>query len=245
MLHTATLVHDDLIDESKTRRGRAALQVEAGADVALLVGDLYLARCGVHLSEVGDPRATRELFGALATIVRGELEQRRRRFDLEQTEADYFDTIARKTASLLEAACASAVLVSGGDDALHDQARRYGHHCGVAFQIIDDVLDYTATDAQLGKPAGHDIGEGTVTLPLILAASTSPDVVAELVQSARASGDFGAVISNVRSSGSLERCETLASEHAGAAVRSLDGFPDTAEREQLADLARELVARRR
>jgi geranylgeranyl pyrophosphate synthase len=244
MLHTATLVHDDLIDEAATRRGRRSLHLVESPSVALLVGDLYLARCGVHLAAVGEPRATHELFGALATIVRGELQQRRRRFDLDQTEAEYMDTIRRKTASLVQAACVSAVLVGGGGAAHGAAARRYGHHAGIAFQVIDDVLDYAADATELGKPAGNDIREGTITLPLILTLEAAPGV-ADAITEARAGGDYAAVIDAVRSGDALPRCEALAADHARLAGGTLAAFPESAERDQLGQLAEKLVARRR
>jgi geranylgeranyl pyrophosphate synthase len=244
LLHAATLVHDDLIDAAATRRGRPALHVAAGDAVALLVGDLYLARCGVHLAAVGDPRATHELFAALATIVRGEVEQRGHRFDLHQTEDDYLATIQRKTASLLEAACAAAVMVSGGADQLVELARRYGHHLGLAFQIVDDVLDYTGSEAELGKPVGNDVREGTVTLPLILALARPTRGLKAAVQRARGGGDFDPVVAAVRASGAMQACAELADHHAAAAVEALAAFPGRHERQELADLALGLNARR-
>jgi len=113
-LHAATLIHDDIIDQAETRRGRAALHRVAGLETALLVGDLYVARCGVHLGLTGDPSATAELYGALSMMVRGELRQTGRHFDLDQTYEDYLATIAAKTASLLEAASAAACRLSPG-----------------------------------------------------------------------------------------------------------------------------------
>jgi geranylgeranyl pyrophosphate synthase len=244
MLHTATLVHDDLIDEAATRRGRPALHRVESPSVALLVGDLYLARCGVHLAQVAEPRATHELFGALATIVRGELLQRRRRFDLDQTEAEYMDTIRRKTASLVQAACVSAVIVAGGGADQAAAARRFGHHAGIAFQVIDDVLDYAAEADVLGKPVGNDIREGTVTLPLILTIADGPAVVGA-IEAAKSSGDFSAVIRAVRDGGALRHCEALAADHARLARDALAVFPESAERAQLGDLAASLVSRSR
>jgi octaprenyl-diphosphate synthase len=244
LLHTATLVHDDVIDAAHMRRGRPALHRVSGPEVALLVGDLYLARCGVHLAEVDDRRATGELFGALATIVRGELQQRGHRFDLEQGEADYFRTIQRKTASLVEAACASAVVVSGGSDVQVDAGRTYGRHVGIAFQVVDDILDYTGDAAELGKPVGNDIREGTVTLPLILALESSTAPLREMVAAARERADFSAVLAAVRRGGVIERCQAVAEDHAARGVAALDAFPASAERDSLAELSLGLSKRR-
>ncbi|MFN2465917.1 MAG: polyprenyl synthetase family protein [Candidatus Dormibacteria bacterium] len=243
-LHAATLVHDDVIDNAETRRGRSALHRDHGVEVALLVGDLYVARCGAHLANTGQPRVAAELWGALDTIVRGELDQRGRRFDLEQSADDYLATIRRKTASLVEAVSASAVILGGGTDDLVETARQYARHLGIAFQVVDDVLDYQGSAEEMGKPVGNDIREGTVTLPLILALELSPAPLRVIVASARERDDFSAVVQGVRRSGSLERCHALAADHSAAAVAALAPFPDGPDRQALASLAEGLLARR-
>jgi geranylgeranyl pyrophosphate synthase len=244
LLHAATLVHDDVIDNAETRRGSAALHRDHGVEVAILAGDLYVARCGVHLTNAGVPRAAAELWWALDTIVRGEIDQRGRRFDLRQTPDDYFATIQRKTSSLIEAAGAAAVLLAGAGDAQVEAARDYGRHVGIAFQLVDDILDYQGSSDEMGKPVGNDIREGTVTLPLILALELSPAPLPVIVESARERDDFGAVVQAVRRSGALERCHVLAADHSRAAVVALAVFPEAPDREALADLAESLLARR-
>jgi geranylgeranyl pyrophosphate synthase len=244
MLHSGTLVHDDLIDQAETRRGRPAVQRQHGPETALLVGDLYVARCGVHLARVGVPRAAAEVWGALDTIVRGEISQRDHRFDLSQTADDYMLAIERKTASLLEATCAAAVEVCGGEETLVARARDYAGNLGRAFQVVDDVLDYAGVPDELGKPVGNDIREGTVTLPLILAMELSTAPVAAMLESARERDDYGAVVQCVRRSGAIERCLEVADAHSRQAVAALDVFPEVAEREALAELALSLPRRR-
>jgi heptaprenyl diphosphate synthase len=244
MLHSATLVHDDLIDQAATRRGRPAVHREHGREVALLVGDLYVARCGVHLARAAVPAAAAELWGALDRIVRGEIDQRGHRYDLAQTSEDYLLTIQRKTASLLEAASVAGVAVSGGDEAQAAAAAAYANHLGVAFQVVDDVLDYSGNTDELGKPVGNDIREGTVTLPLILAARLSPAPVPAILASARERDDYGAVVLAVRRSGAIEKSLDVADEHSRLAVAALDAFPDGPDRDALAGLAQSLPRRR-
>jgi geranylgeranyl pyrophosphate synthase len=244
LLHAATLVHDDVIDNAETRRGSPALHRDHGVEVAILVGDLYVARCGVHLTNAGVPRAAAELWRALDVIVRGEVDQRGRRFDLRQTADDYFATIQRKTSSLIEAAGAAAVLVAVADEAKVEAAREYGRHVGIAFQLIDDVLDYQGSADEMGKPVGNDIREGTITLPLILALELSPAPLPAILDSARERDDFGAVVQAVRRSGAIERCLALAADHSRAAVAALAVFPDGPDRQVLANLAESLLARR-
>jgi len=244
MLHAATLVHDDVVDQADTRRGRSALHREHGTEVALLVGDLYVARCGVHLARAAVPRAAAEMWQALDTIVRGEIEQRGHRFDLTQDAGAYLATIQHKTASLLEAGGAASVAASGGEEGLIEAARIYGRHLGMAFQVVDDVLDYAGSPDELGKPVGNDIREGTVTLPLILALQLSPAPVAAMVDSAREHDDYGAVVLAVRRSGAIEECLEIADEHSGRAVAVLEAFPDGPHRAALAELAQTLPQRR-
>ena len=243
-LHAATLVHDDLIDNAETRRGQTALHRDHGSEVALLVGDLYVARCGVHLARTGSPRAAEELWGALDTIVRGEVDQRSKRFDLRQTTDDYLATIQRKTASLLEAACASAAVLGGASEKQVEAARSYARHLGIAFQLVDDVLDYRGSAEEMGKPVGNDIREGTVTLPLILALSLSQAPIHAILASARQRDDFSAVVMAVRRSGALERCQAIAAEHSAAAAAALEPFPAGIETEALAEVAKSLLHRR-
>jgi geranylgeranyl pyrophosphate synthase len=244
MLHTATLVHDDLIDQAETRRGRPTAHREHGREVALLVGDLYVARCGVHLSRAAVPVAAAELWGALDRIVRGEIDQRGHRFDLAQSSDDYLLTIQRKTASMLEAASVAGVAVSGGDEAQAAAARAYANHLGVAFQVVDDVLDYSGSAGELGKPVGNDIREGTVTLPLILAARLSPAPLPAILASARERDDFSAVVLAVRRSGAIEKSLDVADEHSRLAVAALEAFADGPDRDALAELALSLPRRR-
>lgn len=243
-LHAATLVHDDVIDQAETRRGRPALQRQYGVEVALLVGDLYVARCGVHLARAAVPAAAGEVWKALDTVVRGEIDQRSHRFDFAQTAADYLATIECKTASLLEAACSAAVIAGGAGDGLVEAARTYAHHLGLAFQIVDDVLDYTGRPEELGKPVGNDIREGTVTLPLILAMEMSTAPLRKILASARERSDFGAVVMAVQRSGAIDQCLEMADQHSADAVAPLQVFAAGTHRDGLEELARALPSRR-
>ena len=237
MLHSATLVHDDLIDQAETRRGRPAVQRQFGPEAAVLVGDLYVARCGVHLARLDVPRAAAEIWGALDTMVRGEMGQRDHLFDTGQNVADYMLTIERKTASLLQAACVAAVIVSGGEERLVAAAREYASNLGRAFQLVDDVLDYAGEPDELGKPVGNDIREGTVTLPLILAMEGSTAPIAAMLKAARERDDYSAVVQAVRRSGAIDRCLAVADGLSRKAVGALDPFPQGSGREALAELA--------
>jgi geranylgeranyl pyrophosphate synthase len=243
-LHAATLVHDDVIDNAETRRGLPALHRTHGTEVAILVGDLYVARCGVHLANAASPGASAELWAALDTIVRGEIDQRGRRFDYRQTAEDYLATIRRKTSSLVEAAAAAAVILGDRPGEQVEAARAYAQHLGIAFQLVDDVLDYQGSPDEMGKPVGNDIREGTVTLPLILTLELSPAPMPAILDSAREKDDFGAVVQAVRRCGALERCLQLATAHTDEARKALQLFPDSPDRQALVDLAESLVGRR-
>lgn len=247
MLHAATLVHDDIIDAAETRRGVATVHAAFGTDVALLVGDLLVARCGVHSAATGWAGAAGELFGALSAMVGGELAQRERRFDLTQGVDDYLETVRRKTSTLLQAACAGACMVAldaAADSPLPAQARQYGDHLGRAFQVIDDVLDYSASSGTIGKPVGNDLREGTVTLPLILALEQDPGLAADVERvRAGAAGEIDSVLERVRATGALERCVEVAEEEARRAAAALAHFPDRPERHELEQFALSLPHR--
>jgi heptaprenyl diphosphate synthase len=168
-IHTATLVHDDLIDSSPTRRGIRTIHEALGPNPAIIIGDYYFAKGANLLSAVGEPRIDNAISQAVMTICMGELMQMISRRDYDQSIDDYYSKIERKTATLLSACCFAGGLVGHLDDAAVETLRRYGYLLGMAFQIEDDILDYKATSAELGKPVGADLRQGTVTLPLMLA----------------------------------------------------------------------------
>ena len=209
LLHMATLVHDDLIDGAEVRRGHASVWSAHGVDVARATGDYLFARAFGELSTGGDLRAVQILADAALCLVRGETIQRRQRHDAETSVDAYLERCALKTAKLFEAAC-----VLGGGESLRD----FGSNLGIAFQIVDDILDCTGQTIETGKVAGTDLRDGTPTLPLILAAQQD-----SLVRSALAGGPQEGALVRVAETGALEQSREIALGYAARARASLDG----------------------
>jgi geranylgeranyl pyrophosphate synthase len=215
LLHLATLVHDDLIDGAELRRGRASVWSAHGEDVARAAGDYLFARAFAELAAAGDIDAVAVLADTALCLVRGETMQRRQRFDPGTSVDAYLERCSLKTAKLFEASC----LLGGGES-----LRAFGANLGIAFQIVDDILDCTGDTIETGKVAGADLREGTPTLPLILAAQEDP-----LVREALAGGPQEGALVRVAASGALERARAVAEEYAerarvDASRRELDAL---------------------
>ena len=210
LMHMATLVHDDLIDGAELRRGRAAAWSAFGAGAARAGGDYLFARAFAELAETGDAEAVRVLADTALCLARGEALQRRQAYDPETTVAAYLERCALKTGKLFEAAC----LLGGRAPALG----RFGLALGVAFQIVDDILDCSGLTIETGKIAGTDLREGTPTLPLLLAARED-----EVVRRALAGGPVDGALVRVGATGALERSRAVALDYARRARSSLTG----------------------
>jgi geranylgeranyl pyrophosphate synthase len=175
LLHTATLVHDDLIDNAPVRRGLKTLHQLTSRAATVLVGDYLFANAAALCTETQSVRVMRVFGETLMSIVDGELKQLFTAGDWRQTREEYFQKIERKTASLLRTATETGAILSGAPEHEIDSLRQYGYHLGLAFQIVDDVLDFVGEEARLGKPVGSDLRQGTVTLPTIRLLEGDPD----------------------------------------------------------------------
>jgi geranylgeranyl pyrophosphate synthase len=225
LIHMATLVHDDLIDGARFRRGRAAAWAAYGPDAARAAGDYLFARAFAQLAAAGDPWAVATLADATLCLARGEALQRRQTHDPDTTVESYLDRCALKTAKLFEAAC---LLGSHGRD---PALGRFGLALGIAFQITDDILDCTGDGLETGKIAGVDLREGTPTLPLLLAARED-----ESVRRALAGGPVDGALVRVAGTTALPRSRAMALDYACRARACLDGQFHRDELEALADL---------
>ncbi len=246
-IHTATLVHDDLIDNSPTRRGIRTIHEALGANPAIIIGDYYFAKGANLLSSIGSPAIDAAISHAVMTICMGELLQMTSRNDYEQSLDSYHRKIERKTATLVGTCCYSGAVVSRQDDAAVEALRRYGFNLGMAFQIVDDVLDYVATSDEMGKPVGADLRQGTVTLPLMLAlrdADTSAALRPLLHRAADDDAAYEQIVALVRDSPAIAEAEKHAQGFAERARRELDVFPESRVRETLARICDYVVERR-
>ena len=248
VLHTATLVHDDAIDNSLVRRGRPTINKVWGEDKAILLGDYLLAKSEELAADTENLRVIRLFARAIMTIAGGELSQSFGAFKLEQSRQQYLERIAAKTASLISLATESGAILSQAPEKLVTALREYGYNLGIAFQIVDDILDFAGDEAEMGKPTGSDLAEGTLTLPAMLLLERYPDdnPVRRLFQN---EGDkrenIRLAIELVRDSEVTQECYKVASDYCARACRNLDRLPDNASRRSLRELAEYVVARKK
>ncbi len=242
-IHTATLLHDDVVDESDMRRGRATASALFGNAASVLVGDFLYSRAFQMMLEANDMRVMQTLADATNVIAEGEVLQLLNCRDADVDAANYLHVIHCKTAKLFEAAMRLGAILGGADDATEKAAARYGMHLGTAFQLVDDVLDYSGNEQETGKNLGDDLAEGKPTLPLIYAMQHGNAAQAALVRAVIEEGDiarFADVLEVVRQTGALEHTREQAQREADAACAELSVLPDTNYRQcllQLADFA--------
>ena len=248
-IHTATLLHDDVVDSSQLRRGKVAAHLIWGAPSSVLVGDFLFARAFELMVETGSLKALEILARASRVIAEGEVLQLTRSHDLKLSQAIYLEIIGAKTAELF-AAAAEAGAVSAGADLRRSQALRdYGQSLGLAFQLADDALDYAGSSETLGKNAGDDFREGKATLPLILAISRCGARETEFWERAigrkeQTEADFRRARELVIGTGALDATLDLAGDYADAAKAALEPFPAGDWRDALRSLADFAVSRR-
>ncbi len=246
-IHTATLLHDDVVDGSEMRRGRDTANHVFGNQASVLVGDYLYSRAFQMMVNLEDLRIQGVMANATNTIAEGEVLQLMNANDPDTSEASYLTVIYRKTAKLFEAGAQMAAILAGAPEAVEAAMIDYGRHLGTAFQLVDDALDYQANEAELGKNLGDDLAEGKPTLPLIYALShSSPEDTARLrvVVENGGADDLEEVTRAIESSGGLEYTARLARQETDLAIEALRRVPDSAYKEALRALAEIAVARR-
>jgi octaprenyl-diphosphate synthase len=239
-LHTATLLHDDVVDVSQLRRGRATANANWGNAPSVLVGDFIYSRAFQLLVGLEDMRLLRLVADTTNLIAEGEVEQLARAGDPATTEAQYLQVIRKKTAVLFAAAAEGGALLAGADAGTCARLRDYGLHLGLAFQLVDDALDYTGDAARMGKNAGDDLAEGKPTLPLIHAMQHASPADAARVHNAiatRDGSDLAGILDIVRGSGSLDYTLKAAERQRDLALAALAPVPATPFRDNLEQLA--------
>ena len=248
-LHTATLVHDDIIDDSDKRRDRPTVNALYGNETAVLMGDwLYMSAFETSLAERSLPILD-ILTGVTRKMTEGELLQLTLLGRVDVSEAQYLDVLQRKTAHLFSACCEVGAILGGASDSQRVALREYGLNLGTAFQLTDDLLDFTATDDALGKAAGVDLLAGKITLPLIYLLA-SDDSARELVETVIGHGNYNGVsrtqlLEKVERIGGLERARARADEFAEAARAALDVLPDSEYCDSLRSIATYVLDRDR
>ena len=245
LMHTATLVHDDAIDKAVIRRGQPTINRIWGDEIAVLMGDYLFAKAGEFVSDTQTPRVIKLFSQTLATISSSEINQFREAFKLEPSRKNYFRRIYGKTASLFSLATESGAILSQAPEESVAILKEYGDNLGTAFQIVDDILDFTSTEEAMGKPVGSDLTQGTLTLPAILLMERYPEdnPVKRLFEN----GDkknVALAIEMVRNSSIVGDCYRVASEYCAKACRNLKLLPENNSRQALLDLAAFVVNQR-
>ena len=239
-IHTATLLHDDVVDESSMRRGRKTANAMFGNAASVLVGDFLYTRSFQMMVGLQDMRVMEILADATNIIAEGEVLQLLNMHDPDVTEERYLQVIRSKTAKLFEAATGLGALIAGANDTEIEAAAEYGRSLGTAFQLIDDVLDYSGNAGDIGKNVGDDLREGKMTLPLIYLMQNGTPEQRELVRTSIENGDsskFDEILLAITNSGALEFTHQQALQASAKAVAALELLPESRYKEALVQLA--------
>ena len=247
LMHLATLVHDDTIDNSSVRWGRPTINKLWGMEKAVLLGDYLFAKSGELTASTENLRVIKLLPQTLMIITNGELAQAASAFKIKQAREHYLFRISCKTAALFVMATESGAVLSGAPEKSIRILRNYGHNLGIAFQIVDDILDFIGTEEEVGKPVGSDLLQGTLTLPAMLLVERYPkdNPVKRLFAGGDRKGNIKQAIEMVRNSNIIQECFDIATDYQKKACKDLKKLPEAKERELLMNLADYIVTRRR
>jgi len=240
LIHMATLVHDDVVDASMTRRGRPTVKANLGNIVSVQTGDYLLAKSLMLISKIDHPEVSRILAEVSVEMCQGEIQQIKYSFDVEQNLKQYYYRIKRKTALLISACCKLGALVSGAPRRQVWALSAYGHSLGMAFQIVDDVLDLTAKPSEFGKPIGGDLRQGIMTLPMILAlkSSTNPSHLKALLRKMdKTDQEVSETIGLINNTGAIDESMHLVDLYVLKAKKHLQDLPQVPTRKALEELA--------
>jgi octaprenyl-diphosphate synthase len=247
-IHTATLLHDDVVDGSNLRRGRRTANLIWGNAASVLVGDFLFSRSFELMVEDGSLKVLRILSGASSIIAQGEVDQLTAQRQIETSEAHYLRIIDAKTAALFAAACRIAAVVAEQPVAIEEKLDAYGRNLGIAFQLVDDAIDYASDDATMGKDAGDDFRDGKVTLPVILAYARGSDAERKFWRDAiegrrNSDEDLAHATGLLRQTGAIDDTLARARHYGQLAIDALAGIGGTAERAALVEAVEFAVAR--
>jgi geranylgeranyl pyrophosphate synthase len=248
MVHLSTLIHDDVIDDAATRRGIPTVNQRYGDKIALLLGDYFFAKTAALIADVEDSRVDRLFAHTVEQVCEGSIIELMSAHQYDLSIDAYLERIRRKTACLISACCRGGATVGNGSDEQIARLEDYGHHLGIAFQMVDDVLDYVGDAAVTGKPVGNDLLQGLVTLPLIYAVQADSNGRGEQIERLIAAPDnqpaeVAEVVRWVKHGPAIDRTLELAREYAARARAALAGFPASPERAILEELTDFVVAR--
>ncbi|MBD1870106.1 solanesyl diphosphate synthase [Leptolyngbya sp. FACHB-541] len=243
MIHTASLVHDDVVDESDVRRGVPTVHSSFGNRVAVLAGDFLFAQSSWYLANLDNLAVVKLLSEVIMDLAEGEILQGLSCFEANLSIEAYLEKSYYKTASLIANSAKAAGLLSGVSAELAMHLYSYGRHIGLAFQVVDDILDFTGSMESLGKPAGSDLKSGNLTAPALYALEEKPYLESLIEREFAQDGDLEQAIALIKDSQGIERSRELAAQHAHAAVQHLSDLPHSESRQTLINLADYVLSR--
>lgn len=251
MVHLATLIHDDIVDKASTRRGNPTVNALWGDSIALLLGDYYFAKTAGLIADIADPRIDHLFSDTVATVCEGTILELMSAGQASLSLHTYYEKVSHKTACLIAACCKGGAILSGASESEIAQMQTYGLNLGIAFQIIDDILDYTEDQSTIGKPAGNDLRQGLVTLPLIYALQECPpnghqqQVQRVLTEKEHQEQEVREIIEWVVSGDHIASSQRDAYTYAEKARTALYSFPHSPERDIMDELIDFVVQRKR
>ena len=243
MIHTASLVHDDVVDEAATRRGVETVHSRFNHRVAVLAGDFLFAQASWHLANLDDLEVVKLLSRVIMDLADGEVKQGLFRYDTGQSFETYLEKSYCKTASLIANSARAAGVLSEQSPERLDSLYRFGRQLGLAFQVVDDILDFTGSDQQLGKPAASDLASGYLTAPALYALEEKPALGTLIEREFSEEGDLAQALDLVRASDAIQRSRSLAENFAREARESLEWLPESSCRRALLELPDFVLAR--
>jgi all-trans-nonaprenyl-diphosphate synthase len=243
MIHTASLVHDDVVDEAATRRGVATVHSRFNHRVAVLAGDFLFAQASWHLANLDDLEVVKLLSRVIMDLADGEVRQGLFRYDTGQSFETYLEKSYCKTASLIANSARAAGVLTGLSEPRLDALYRFGRQLGLAFQVVDDILDFTASDQQLGKPAASDLASGYLTAPVLYALEERPALAGLIEREFCEAGDLDQALAMVRGCDAIARARALAESFAREAHEAIEWLPPSEPRSALRALPEFVLSR--
>ena len=245
LIHMASLVHDDVIDDADLRRGKPTVKSKWDNRTAMYTGDYIFALSLELMTEIKNPLAHQILANTIVEVCIGEIQQIREKYQYNQNLRDYLRRIKRKTALLIAVSCQLGAIAAGVEESIHKKLYRFGYYVGMSFQITDDVLDFTGTEKELGKPAGSDLLQGNITLP-VLFAMQNPKYRAEIekVNEQSEPSHMESIISLIKQSGAIEESLEISDRYLDKALAILDELPPNKVKKTLQDIAK-FIGRRK
>ncbi len=245
-IHMASLVHDDVIDDAELRRGAKTVKAEYDNKVAMYTGDFLFAKAIEMMTNVSQIAAHQVLSYSMKEMCLGEIQQIKEQFDLDQNIRQYLRRIKRKTALLIAISCQLGAIASNASVQLQRQLYRFGYSVGMAYQITDDILDFTSTEKELGKPAGGDLKQGNITLPVFYAMDQIPELKGSIQRYYQTwdEGEFSGIIAQIKKSGSIQKASMAAQSYLADAFAAADQLPAGQARNSMIKIAKYIGKRK-